>query len=161
MEGFPMFLVNDTKEERRKKITGFLDSGEPAVAVLLAAANFEWTVRRTIIALGKSPTAHFTQVGGLLERCTGLDRYKKVWKDEVSPRTGKRLAEVIVNWQYFKKNAYPLRHKLIHGAQGTTGRNYANDRIESMLAAAENLIDFSHSKGVDIFQRIRTRRKPR
>lgn len=156
-----MFLVNDTKEERRKKITGFLDIGEPAVAVLLAAANFEWTVRRTIIALGKSPTAHFTRPGGLLERCTGLDRYKEVWKCEVSTRTGKGLAEVIGGWPYFKKQAYPLRHKLIHGAQGTTGQDYAKDRVEAMLAASKDLIECGQKYGVDVFQKIKIRRKPR
>jgi hypothetical protein len=161
MEGFPMFLVNDTKEERRKKITGFLDSGEPAVAVLLAAANFEWTVRRTIIALGKSPTARFTTAGGLLERCSGLDRYKEVWKLEVFPQTGKGLAEVIGGWQYFSAQAYPLRNKLIHGAQGTTGQDYAKDRVEAMLAASEGLIEFGQRHGVDVFQKIKIRRKPR
>ena len=156
-----MFLVNDTKGERRKKITGFLDSGEPAVAVLLAAANFEWTVRRTIIALGKSPTARFTEENGIFRHCSGLKKYEKVWEKEFFPSPLERLPDVIRNWVFFRDKAYPLRHKLIHGAQGTTGQDYAKDRVEAMLAASEGLIECGQRYGVDVFQKIKIRRKPR
>lgn len=156
-----MFLVNDTKEERRKKITRFLDSGETVIAVLLAAANFEWTVRRTIIALGKSPTARYREEKGLLSGCHGLKAYKEVWKSDVSPRTGKGLAQVICKWQYLKEQAYPLRNKLIHGDTGTVTPDYAKPRVEAMLAASEDLIEYGLDHDGDVFQRIRIRRKPR
>jgi len=45
-----MFLVKDDPTEREKKILGFVPN-EPAIAVILAAVHFEWTVRRAIIAL--------------------------------------------------------------------------------------------------------------
>ena len=36
-----MFYVDDSVKDRRKKIIQFIDSGETAIAVVLAAANFE------------------------------------------------------------------------------------------------------------------------
>ena len=50
-----MFLINDTMEERHQTIRSFLSS-DPMIAVILAAADFEWTVRRAILALGTLPT---------------------------------------------------------------------------------------------------------
>jgi hypothetical protein len=46
-----MFLVKDNINYRQTKIRSFL-SNEPAIAVILAAADFEWSVRRAIRALG-------------------------------------------------------------------------------------------------------------
>ena len=154
-----MFYVDDSVTDRRKKIVDFLDKGETAIAVVLAAANFEWTIRRTIIGLGQSPTAHFKAEKGIFYECQGLDGYKNVWKAEVSPRVKKSLAAVVPNWEFFKKQAFPLRHKLMHGAKGSTGKGYGSERIMAMLKASEALIQFASSNGVNIFKRIKIRRK--
>jgi hypothetical protein len=156
-----MFLVSDNAEDRRKKILEFLDSGETAIAVLLAAANFEWIVRRAIVLLGKSRTGKFTENGGIFSKCHGLDKYKEVWKAEVSDVKEKRLSDVISNWKYFKEEAFPLRHILIHGVKGAVGKNYGRDRVLSMLNASEDVICFANNNGADVFRRIKVRRKDR
>ena len=51
-----MFLVSDIPAQRRGKIQSFLENDEPAIAVLLAAADCERTIRRAILSLGKTPT---------------------------------------------------------------------------------------------------------
>ena len=56
-----MFLVADNRNDRDLLIKSYFDA-EPAISILLAAADFEWTVRRAILALGKSPTKHIRPV---------------------------------------------------------------------------------------------------
>lgn len=64
-----MFFVNDTQEHRHKFIRSFLKKDTAPIAVLLAAIDFEWTVKRAILAFGTSPTkdlrACFKNVYGL------------------------------------------------------------------------------------------------
>ena len=156
-----MFFVDDSVTDRRKKIVDFLDSGETAIAVVLAAANFEWTIRRAIIGLGQSPTEDFKGEKGIFYECHGLDGYKNVWKTEVYPLVKTALPAVVPNWEYFKKQAFPLRHKLVHGVKGSTGKGYGSDRVMAMLEASEALIQFASSKGVNIFERINVSRKKR
>jgi hypothetical protein len=110
-----MFLVSDSVEDRRKKIIFFLDNGEISIAVLLAAANFEWTLRRSIIGLGTSKTSAFNQKNGVFYGCHGFKDYKRVWKTEVTQNVNIDLADVVPEWKYFKEEAFALRHRLIHG----------------------------------------------
>ncbi len=150
-----MFLVNDTIENRRRKILSFIESGESVIAVILAAANFEWTVRRVIIGLGTSTNDKFKGDAGLFRKVSGLDGYKRLWKSEIPSA---RLAELIQNWKYFKEDAFPLRHRLVHGVTGTTGVDYAKKRVLSMLDASEALVVFAKSNGIDIFKKLKVKK---
>jgi hypothetical protein len=64
-----MFWVKDTREERYSRIRNFLTKEDAAIAVLLAAANLEWTPRRAIVLLSASarPT-----VRTKLEQCLAV-----------------------------------------------------------------------------------------
>lgn len=150
-----MFLIKDTLSTRQEKIKSF----EPFVAIILAAADFEWTVRRGILALGKSPTKLIRQ--DVLKGCHGLNRYKEAWRKEVTPYTGDRLTDVIHDWQFFKEKAYPLRHQLIHGVSGSLSPNYAQERIDSILTASRAITEYAISKGEPIYGRKIVRRKHR
>lgn len=156
-----MFLVNDSVEDRRHKIIGFVDNGEIAIAVLLASANLEWTLRRCIIGLGMSKTSDFNKKNGIFDRCHGLKDYKTVLRKEVTPLVEQTLPEVIFNWQYLKEKAFPLRHKLIHGVEGPPGVGYGGERVLGLINASEALIEYASSKDVNIFERIKVRRKVR
>jgi hypothetical protein len=151
-----MFFVNDTVAERQKKILAFVET-EPVIAVLLGAADFEWTVRRAIIALGESPNVEIRE--HLEKKCHGLTAYRKAWSREVQPSHLHPLDEVIPNWNYFFEKAYPLRHKLIHGAIGTVGTDYANERLKAMLNASRAIVDFAEHRGCDLYQRLKVRRR--
>jgi len=65
------FLVRDLQTDRHRKIRSFLDEDNALIAVLLAAVDLEWTIRRTIDAMTK------TDVSDKL--ISGLENYKKEW----------------------------------------------------------------------------------
>ena len=151
------FLVSDTQAERHARIRTFLNEGEWFIAALLSAAEFEWTLRRCILALGQSPTVVIRQ--SILARCTGLDKYKDAWKVEVKPIRGHGLPEVIPNWQDFTK-AFQLRHSLIHGVRGTAEFSYAAVRVERILSASEAVCNYASTHDVNLYQRLSVRRRP-
>ena len=74
-----MFLVSDDSPTRELRIRAALTT-EPAIAVILGAVHVEWTVRRAILALGRSPNIVLRVQ---LTRAHGLDQYKDLWKAEV------------------------------------------------------------------------------
>lgn len=150
------FLVSDSQPERHSKITEFLKVGEPVIAMLLAAADFEWTVRRAILALGSSPNADIRS--GVLARCTGLDKYKEAWNKEVKKRFGKGLPEVVSHWGNFK-TAFDLRHRLVHGIAGTTGIQYAEKRVLTILQASRQIAEFGSAQQIDVFSRLPVRKR--
>ncbi len=150
------FLVGDSQSERHAKISGFLNGGEPVIAILLAAVDFEWTVRRGILALGNSPNADIRL--GVLARCTGLDKYREAWAKEVKKRFGKGLPEVISNWDDFK-SAFDLRHQLVHGIAGTTGVQYAEQRMLTILQASREIAEFGYLQQIDLFSRLPVRKR--
>jgi hypothetical protein len=154
-----MFLVDDTIEGRQSTIRAFVER-EPVIAVLLAAADFEWTARRAILALGKSST---TTINTRFEneKRGGLNALKRYWRDEVEGRLETSLQELIPNWDQFVNKAYPLRHQLIHGARGSTGVKYAGSVVETFLAASKALADFADQHHEPIFGRRLQRRKSR
>ncbi len=127
------------------------------IGVLLAAMNFEWTVRRAIVALGWQKNTTIRKDD--LRSCHGLDGYNEAWKNQVTPRFGERLPRIIPDWNYLKTEAYPLRHLLIHGEKTATGVEYARDRRDSVLATSNAVAQFARSKGVDLYAPLPVRKK--
>ncbi len=150
-----MFFVADGREAKKYKIMEYL-TREPMISVLLAAANFEWTVGRCILFLSKSPNRELRE---RLAAFYDLDRYKDLWRNElkVSDPSIPFLTEVIRNWKEFKE-AFLLRHRLIHG-RGTCSRNMASKPVEIMLEAIDALYNFALWKGKDLHNRLPIRRK--
>jgi hypothetical protein len=153
--GTRLFFVADRKDLKRIRIEQTLGS-EPMIAVLLAAANVEWTIGRTILMFSDSPNM---DVRDRLDRTHGLRGYKKLWKLELQSKdiAFPGLANVINEWEEFGK-AFELRHKLIHG-RGTCTRNMATNPVSRMLWAADDLYSFAESRGVDLNSRPRIRRR--
>jgi len=154
-----MFLINDSIQVRHKKIRSFL-ADEPTIAVLLAVTDFEWTVRRAILALGRSNTSALNY-RFKTENTAGPDRLKEIWKDEVKPRFGEDLTAVVPRWQTLKEKAIILRNKLIHGLQGTTGKSYAQRMVEVILSASTAVTEYAEAKGERIYGRKIIRLKNR
>ncbi len=152
------FLVGDNQASRHDRIRSFITSGDPVIAVLLAAVDFEWTVRRAILALGKKPTVIIREK--ILRHCHGLKAYSDPWRSEIKPKHLVGLADVVGNWDDFKK-AYQLRHTLVHGAQGTTGTQYAAIRVDAMLSASKAIATFCTNHGTHLFSRLPVRKRPK
>lgn len=146
-----MFLVKDGSLSREERISKLIEEDAP-LSVLLAIIHFEWTVRRTIIALGTSPNV---EIRKKLRDCHGAEKYKAVWKEEVFPQKNKRLPEVVTDWEGLLK-AWNLRHRLIHGAS-SCGKDYAQDKVIFALHASKNIRDFASSHRVDLDERLPVR----
>jgi hypothetical protein len=153
-----MFLINDTLEARHQTIRNFLLS-DRMIAVILAAADFEWTVRRAILGLGISPTKEIRRRFEA-ERTSGLKGYKEVWRYEVKPRLGRDLTNIIPKWESFK-NAFNLRHRLVHGISGTTGSTYAQQAVDVILSASKALVQYSEEHHSPVYGSRIVRTKPR
>jgi len=154
-----MFFVNDKQTNRHKKIRSYL-SKEPAIAVILAAVDFEWTARRAILALGRSTTKTINSLFDT-ERKGGPNALKKYWKSEVKPRLNTDLASIVPNWQFLSERAYRLRNGLVHGAVGGVGGKFAFQAVETMLAASKAIADYSLEQGEPLYGRRIRRLKQR
>lgn len=62
--------------------------------IVLSAIYFEWAIRRTILALGKSPVGQLNELYKADKRL-GMDELQKLWNVEVANRGGMvRLPDV-------------------------------------------------------------------
>jgi hypothetical protein len=149
-----MFFVSDNQLVKERKIKKYLNQ-EPMFAVLLAAVNFEWICGRCIMFLSETPNI---QLREKLYKTYGLDKYKDLWKEEVINYNTSipSLAKIITNWNKFK-DAFNLRHKLIHGRE-TCSRNMASIPVKIMLSAVNDLYLFAKSRNIDLHTRLPIRR---
>jgi hypothetical protein len=154
-----MFLVSDRIERRHQRIESFLRT-EPIIAILLAAVDFEWTMRRAVIALGTSTSREIRDV--VLKRCTGASRYKDAWNAEVAIRLGKSLPHVVPNWPFIVSDAYTLRNQVAHGLVGLPSRKRAVVCVEAFLSGSVAIVAFAKEHEEELFgTRLRVRRKSR
>ena len=155
-----MFLVQDSNLSREARIKQFL-AEDPALSALLSVIHFEWTVRRAIIAVGNSSNV---KVRAKLKNCHGLDKYKDVWKEEVSAKKNFKdfsqdlslLPKVVKDWQGLGR-AFRLRHRLVHGAT-SCGAEYASDRVYWAIDATNDVRTLCLEQGIDLDLRLPVRR---
>ena len=149
-----MFLVNEDPQIRDNKIRRWLKS-EPSVSLIIATANFEWTVSRAVILLSPSTNR---ELRIMLEKVYGIERYKDFWRDEVSrKRMLKTLPEIVKDWQGVL-SAFESRNKVVHGRDRCT-RNMASPKVEVLLNAASEIRDYCNSLGGNFQGRLPIRRK--
>jgi hypothetical protein len=145
------FLVSDSQASRHDQIRSFLTKEHAVIAVLLAAVDFEWTVRRVIDhrSSGESQPTEGRQISGLVG-------YARAWARAFKGGQAKRLEDVVGEWSAFNE-AYQLRHDIIHGRKGSSGLNYVTPRVERMLAATAALAFYGKQNGADPYKRLRKR----
>ena len=167
-----MFLVSDGNRANRRKLIEQVAGEDRVIKVLLAAIDFEWTLRRTVLALGHSPTKQ------LAEKMNERDFHclagiKELWKDEVVGHLGKDtppLAQVIDTGAKMPtdargtafsclKKAKEFRNNIVHGNQGSCGKEYGELQADVFFAASDALAAFAMKHKKDIFKPIR-RTKP-
>lgn len=149
-----MFLVSHSLDVRAKEIRGWL-YGQPSIALLVAAAYFEWTVCRVILALSRRPNLDVRQD---LVRVYGLEKYKAFWQAELEHLTGaQRLTELVTDWQAVTE-AFYARNRLVHGRDRYT-RKMAEPNVEALLTAISEMHDYALSQGVNINHRLPVRRR--
>jgi hypothetical protein len=157
-----MFFVSDSQPQRHDRIRSFLTDESAAIAVILAAIDFEWSVRRAILALGSSPTRHIREVvfAGFHG---GYANYADAWKQEVSVWLKLSLAQAIPHWSRLASKhdgAVRLRGQIVHGAQVSISADFARPRVEDWLAASTLLESLANQHKTSLYRRI-VRRTPR
>jgi hypothetical protein len=149
-----MFLVKDDMRSRERKLRQFIKS-DASIGLIFSEINFEWILRRAIIALGSSSSAEVRAELG--NKSGGMDGYKQVWNKEVYPKTRKRLCEIIPEWMNLMK-AIRMRNILVDGVESYSWDKAAENAI-TVLRASKSLIQFCNENGVDVFQRLPVRRR--
>ncbi len=147
-------MVKDSSPSREEGILEMLKE-DASLSLLLSVIHFEWTIRRAIIALGTSPNVEIRKK--LKEQRGGLDGYKKVWKEEVFIKVGKRLTEVITDWDNLKK-AFKLRNALVHGVSSCS-LDYATEKTNCAIKASKIIREISLHFGVNLDKRLPVRRQ--
>lgn len=150
-----MFFVNDTQDLRHIFIRKHLAKETASIAIILASIDFEWTLRRAILALGRSSTK---EIRHKLEATRGgYEDYKRLWKDEAQPRVGVGIDNVVGNWSklHGKGSASEARGRIVHGASVPISVERARFHVENLISASRALEAFTiQSEGKSLFQRI-------
>jgi hypothetical protein len=156
-----VFLVHDKITDRHKRIRSFLRKDDYSIAVILAAVDFEWTVRRAIRALGKLPTAKLKEdILNSNER--GLKGYKKIWRHHVCEDVEKSLVKVIGKSEWDQITAaFEHRNLLIHGFEGSPHPEEATNSAESLLKASAKINAFTEELNCPIYGKSIRRKKER
>ena len=146
-----LFAVNGNSRETRRRRIEAVARLEPSIGFLAAVFDFEWMVRRTILALSACPTPlirkHF-------EKKHGWSSYEEAWQLYV--RGGKKqhtpsLEQVLTDKGISKRSisdAFGLRHPLVHGANGFIADNVALFNMNLLLSASDVLEMLLKSKGL-------------
>ena len=151
-----MFFVSDTQAARHEMIRSFLKGDRYSIAVILAAVDFEWTVRRAILSLGSLPTK---EIQASFEAYRRFEDYKDFWNSHVKPRLNVTLAQVVRDWSNARK-AFDSRNRLVHGITGAIERKDAEKCTLAALRASQDLEAFCGKNDGSVYQRI-DRRKVR
>ena len=157
-----MFFVSDSQQNRHDLIESFLKEDTATIAVILAAIDFEWTIRRAILALGCSPTKHIRlEILGNKNKSGGPDAYKKAWNAEPYQYLKKRIDEAIPHWSRLtdsKLGALRLRNQIVHGIRGSVSLELATDKVRDFLEASKCLEQLARDNNTSIYKRIERRK---
>jgi hypothetical protein len=145
------FLVSRSQELRHVEIRSFLTQDAAIIAALLAAVDFEWTVRRVLDHASTGDTRLKKD-----KYVSGLDSYARVWAETLKAANGRKLQDVVPDWEALKQ-AYQLRHDIVHGKQGSSGLRYVTARVSCILLAAEAVATYGRELGADPYKRLQKR----
>lgn len=158
------FKVSDGRNKRRQIINRYL-ALDPTVGVLLAAADFEWTSRRSILALGAAPTMEIKSE--LFEHKEYGLRLKKGWEQQVRQKSKgiEKFEDIFDKWARHSQLRYVLwadieyamswRNKLIHGIEGGIGDAAAIQCVNILECANDILESYLSTRNLSAYQVIR------
>jgi hypothetical protein len=150
-----MFLLSDTLRGRQVLIRSFT-GGQATLGAVLAVIDFEWTIRRAIIALGYEPTKAVRED---IEMCSGPSAYRKKWIKHVVPIRKKSIETIVPDWTALTETAFKMRHKIVHGVQVRAPESTAVEAREIALLASSEVCKFAEDLGFDLYKRLPIRRK--
>ena len=153
-----MFAYSVSIEDRLSKIQRLVSEGDHGIALVVAAADFERTIRRAIVGLASEPTADVRE--RIERKYNTIGRYGQGWTRFVEPVRKSSLQEALPEIDDIK-NAFRSRNKLVHGQQGGARLDYVMPRIEVIFSGTTKLTSFALEHGIGLTARIRIRQRPR
>ena len=144
----PRFLRGDSRQDRELQVRQFIHT-DPGIAVVLAAADFEWTVVRAFKLLGRKVSIRSLDQS----RLSGPEPMRKMWAKLLVPLGHPSLDRIVDRWDTLCAH-FQLRNKLVHGIQSSTASSYASVRVETILGASRAVTNYAASCKVDLFQRV-------
>ena len=158
-----MFGIQENRENRKALIEKIANANVGA-GVILASTDFDWTLARCILVLGKTPTV--TLRDELLQPKKGLEGYKDIWKKEIASQSlttlfddwAKKNGLAPVNWSEIR-TARDLRNYLVHGLQSNVEEEIGQAIINLLERACDILCAFAQSKEKDLFAKLTPRKR--
>ena len=159
-----MFRVKDGRDKRKCMIARYAVL-EPYIGVLVAAADFEWTCRRSILALSKDPTAEIKEE--LFQKQRWGLKLAKAWEQKICQTKCSKIKfhEIFDVWAKENMSSYVLwadieyammwRNRLIHGVENDIGESEGYDCVNILECANDILDAFVKEKGGDIYSMLR------
>ena len=130
----------------------------PTLAVLGAAAEFEFVTRRAILMMGESPNAEIRE---LMRQRYNLDDLRLIWWEEVGcGKDARRLTTVVRGWSRVR-HSMAIRHRIAHGVQSSVGTDFGSRAVERLLTASCDVYRFAEENGIDLDGRMKVRRRRR
>ena len=151
-----LFAVNGTGREVRRRRIAAIAALEPSIGFIVSVFDFEWMIRRAILALSGVPTP---EIKKYFKGRHGLDAYKDAWTRFVY-RTKRydRLPAIFdkecrIPWCLVKQ-AFEARHPIVHGSNGFIKDDDAIEKMNCLLNASDAIEDYLKKFGKTAFERI-------
>ena len=155
-----MFLVHEGRRKRKESVLRFA-AKDVFVGVLLAAADFEWTCRRAIQAMGCGPTEGIRIE---LFECGNYGiKLKNGWERQVRQKAKgiSRFEDIFSVWAKQNCDAYVIwadiehammwRNKLIHGVEGSISPVEGCRCVNILECACDILVRYIAKFNIDIY----------
>lgn len=153
-----MFSYSVSIEDRLAKLQRLVSEGDHCIALVVAAADFERTMRRAIVSLSLKPTADVRE--RIEKKYNSIGRYRQAWTLFVEPARNLSLSDALLEFDDIK-NAFQARNKLVHGQQGGAKFDYVMPRLDVISSGTTKLTVLSLKHGIDLTQRIKVRQRAR
>lgn len=152
-------VTQEDRESRSKRIRDFFKE-QPALAYLMAAFDFEWTVRRAIVLMSKCP---ISVIKARLndKRYSGWNAYQDAWtccvqktRDDGTPTLGRIIFGGDLSTDISKDErdtiqaAMDFRNRLVHGIAGSIPADKADEAFYLLLNASRRITTYvnEHNK---------------
>lgn len=149
-------LFSVTQEDRARRSAQIREffKVQPALAYLMAAFDFEWTVRRAIVLMGTCPTSVLHE-RFKNRKYAGWKNYQHCWNKMVLGFRAdifETLDEIVLGrhetQEEKEKDSSPiglamkLRHRLVHGLSGSIPVEDADRGFDALLNGSERLSEY-------------------
>ena len=160
-----MFSISE-KRDGRKEMIGKVASVNVRAGIILAITDFEWTLIRSILVLGKTPTVELRDK--LLDKSTKFDKIETIWNEEIKAQPLKKLFDEWASQNGLKpvewndiKAAREVRNILVHSGESSVDDETAHAIIRLLEKACDILCAFAKSKGKELYDNLKPRPRKR